>query len=338
MIIFLYGQNSYGLIQYVNQLISRYQKKYPDSFNLHRFDLEDPEAEPSARYGAGDLSGVRNAIKGNSFFKEVKFIVIKNPFAKAPLLEKTIKENPEGKPSASYGAGAIAKEKDTVLLLYQSESGEELKNKNQRFFSLLAKEAQIKEFKPPTAQAANKFASNELAENGLSVPRRALAKLTKESGPDLWRLKNELDKIISFAREEKKKSITEEDMAKLVSFKIDRNIFDIVDAAFSNQSKAVILFENYFSAGGDPLYLLSMLAFQTKNMLIVRELIDKKYQYAQILKKTGMHPFFFKKNYEAAQKYSSEDLKKTFQRVADFEIAFKTGQAEPKNIFFKIFL
>lgn len=315
MIIFLYGQNSYGIIQYVNELINRYQKKYPDSFNLHRFDLEEDNPDE-----------IRNALKGVSFFKQVKFIVAKNPFAKAPLLEKTIKEN------------GIAKEKNTVLLLYQSESGEELKSKNQRFFGLLAKEAQIKEFKPPTAQAGNKFASDRLAENGVSVPRQALAKLTKESGPDLWRLKNELDKIISFAREEKKKSITEEDMAKLVSFKIDRNIFEVVDAAFSNQSKAVILFENYFSTGGDPLYLLSMLAFQTKNMLIVRELIDKKYQYVQILKKTGMHPFFFKKNYEAAQKYSSEILKKTFQRVVDFEIAFKLGRADAENIFFKIFL
>ena len=73
-------------------------------------------------------------------------------------------------------------------------------------------------------------------------------------------------------------------------------------------------------------------------MLIVRELIDKKYQYAQILKKTGMHPFFFKKNHEAAKKYSLDDLKKIFRKAADFEIALKTGQTEPENIFFKIFL
>ncbi len=315
MIIFLYGQNSYSLVQYVNELIARYQKKYPDSFNLHRFDLdEDNPAE------------IRNAIKGTSFFSQVKFIVAKNPFSKAPLLEKTIKEN------------NIAKEKDTVLLLYQGEPSEELKKRNQKFFEFLKKEGQSEEFKPPTTQTATKFATNYISKNKITVKKELLAKLTKEVGLDLWRLKNELDKLIGFMKAEKKKDLTEEELTKLVNFKIDYNIFNIIDAAFSNQNKALILFDDYFASGGDPLYLLSMVIFQLKNMLIVRELIDKKYQYAQILKKTGMHPFFFKKNYEAAQKYGMEDLKKIFQKAVNFEMALKTGQAERENIFFKIFL
>ena len=81
-----------------------------------------------------------------------------------------------------------------------------------------------------------------------------------------------------------------------------------------------------------------MIAFQLKNMLIVRELMDKNWQSAQILKKTKMHPYFFKKNYEAARKYTLDDLKKIFQKTADFEIAFKNGQVEAEDLFFKIFL
>ncbi len=315
MIIFLYGQDSYSLIQYVNQLVERYRKKYPESFDLHKLDLEEDNPDE-----------IRNAIKSYSFFKQIKFIVVKNPLAKAAFLEKTIKEN-----DASKG-------KDTVLLLYQNESGEELKKKNQKFFELLKKDAQLKEFKPPTTQAAGKFASANLAKHKIAIKKETLSKLIKETGPDFWRLKNELDKITSFAKEENKKDIGEEDVAKLINFKIDHNIFNIIDAAFSNQGKALILFDDYLAQGGDPLHLLSIIAFQLKNMLIVRELIDKKYQYAQILKKTGMHPFFFKKNHEAAKKYSLDDLKKIFHKAANFEIALKTGQIEPENIFFKIFL
>lgn len=325
MIIFLYGQDSYSIIQYVNQLVERYQKKYPESFNLHRFDLEED-----------DPSEIENAIKGASFFKQVKFIVAKNPLVKANLIEKMMKEN------------NIAKEKDTVLLLYQNGSEKDLKDKNDKLFGLLKKDAQLKEFKAPTIQAANKFASAYLFKHKIIIKKEILSKLIKETGSDFWRLKNELDKITAFAkaaegeprqgREENKKDINEEDAAKLISFKIDRNIFNIVDAAFSNQGKALILFDDYLAQGGDPLHLLSIIAFQLKNMLIVRELIDKKYQYAEILKKTGMHPFFFKKNHEAAKKYSLDDLKKIFRKTANFEIALKTGRAEPENIFFKIFL
>ncbi|MBI4117263.1 MAG: DNA polymerase III subunit delta [Parcubacteria group bacterium] len=315
MIIFLYGQNSYSLIQYVNELISRYQKKYPDSFNLHRFDLEED-----------DPAEIRNAIKGISFFNEIKFIIIKNPMAKSAVMEKILEEN------------NIGKQKETVLLLYQNGSVEDIKKKDEKLFKRFEKESQAKEFKPPTIQAANKFASTHLAKYKIPAKKEIMAKLIKETGLDFWRLKNELDKIIFFAKEEKISEITEEDVIKLVNFKIDHNIFDIIDAAFSNQAKALALFENFLADGGDPLYLLSMIAFQLKNMLIVRELMDKNGQYAQILKKTGMHPFFFRKNYEAAKKYPFSDLKKIFQKTADFEIALKTGQAEPENIFFKIFL
>lgn len=313
MIIFLYGQNSYNLIQYVNQLIDRYQKKYPDSFNMHKFDLETDNQDE-----------IRNAIKENSFFKQVKFVVVKNPFAKSDFLEKILKEND------------LEKQKDLVLLLYQT--GEQEKFKTLKLFALLTKTAQIKEFKAPTIQAMNKFASSYIIENKLPIKKEILVKLVKETGPDFWRLKNELDKIASFAKEENKRDVSEEDLARLVNFKINHNIFNIVDAAFSNQGKALTLFDDYLTQGGDALYLLSMIAFQLKNMLIVRELIDKKCQYAQILKKTKMHPFFFKKNYEAVQKYTLNDLKNIFQKVVDFEIGLKTGQVESENIFFKIFI
>ena len=314
MIIFLYGQDSYGIIQYVNQLIDRYQKKYPNSFNLHKFDLEENNQDE-----------IRNAIKETSFFKEVKFVIVKNPFSKPAIIEKTVKED------------GIGKQKEIVLLLYQNEPEKNLKDKNQKLFELLKKEVQLKEFKPPTAQAAAKFALVRLAENKITIKKDALNKLIKETSQDLWRLKNELDKIVFFAKEEKINEITEEDVIKLVNFKIDQNIFNIIDAAFSNQARAMILFDNYFASGGDPLYLLSMIVFQLKNMLIVREMIDKNWQYGQMLKKTGMHPFFFKKNYESAKKYGLEDLKTIFQKAVNFEIAFKNGRAEAENIFFHLF-
>ena len=313
MIIFLYGQNSYSLIRYVNDLIARYRKKYPGSFNLYRFDLE--EDNPTE---------VENTIKGISFFDEVKFTVIKNPMAKSDFLEKIIKES------------GLEKQKDSVLLLYQI--GEREKFKSLKLFNSLAKTAQTKEFKTPTIQAANKFAESYLNKHKISIKKEAAVRLIKETGSDFWRLKNELDKLIGLTKEENKKEINENDLTKLVNFKTDHNIFDIIDAAFSNQAKALILFENFLADGGDPLYLLSMIAFQLKNMLIVRELMDKNQQYAQILKKTGMHPFFFKKNYEAAKNYPLNDLKRIFQKTADFEIALKIGRAEPENIFFKIFL
>lgn len=318
MIIFLYGQDSYRLIQYVDQLIERYQKKYPDSFNFHKFDAEE-----------GNLEETENAIKGVSFFKQVKFVVIKNPFSAAGQIEKIIKENP----STSSGQA-----KDTVLLLYEAQSGQALKKKNDKFFNFIAKISQVKEFKPLTTQMARKFTNDYLLKNKISLEKKLLDKLIQEVGQDSWRLKNEIEKIVNFARAVHKTKIDESDLTQLVQFKIDSNIFNLLDSAFSNKAKALILFEDYFSQGGDPIYLLNMLAYQLKNMLVVRELMDKNLQYRLILAKTKMHPFVFRKVYELSKKYNLDELKEIFGKLADFEIAVKTGRAEPENIFFKIFI
>ena len=224
MIIFLYGQNSYSLIQYVNGLISRYQKKYPDSFNLHRFDLEED-----------DPAQIKNAIKESSFFKQVKFVVVKNPFAKPAFIEKELKEN------------QIGGQKETVMLLYQNGTEKDLKERGQKLFELLKKEAQLKEFKPPTSQQVNKFVISHLAEHKVEAKKGVLTRLIKETGSDLWRLKNELDKIIYFAKKEKKRNIEEEDLVKLVNFKIERNIFIIIDSPFLNQAKALLLLQDYLT-------------------------------------------------------------------------------------------
>ncbi len=314
MIIFLYGQNSYSLTRYVSELISRYRKKYPESFNLHRFDLEE-----------ADIAEIENAIKGISFFKEVKFVVVKNPFVQSALLEKTIKEN------------GIAEEKDSVLLLYQSEPEEELKKKGQKLFELLKKESQTKEFKPITAPAAAKFAAAYLAKNKIPLKKELLAKLLKETGPDLWRIENELKKLRAYSKQ-REKAITDEEMARLVNFKMDYNIFTITDAAFFDHLNAMRLLEDYFSKGGDPSYLISMLAFQLRNLIMVRELTDKKLQYSEILKKTKMHPFVFKKNYETAKKYTLDQLKSIFRKLAEFEVSFKSGRVQAEDVFFKVFL
>jgi len=114
-------------------------------------------------------------------------------------------------------------------------------------------------------------------------------------------------------------------LSELVSFNDEENIFDLIDSIFSNKAKALILFENYITKGEDPLYILSMIAYQLKNLIIVRDLIDRGNQYNQILKKTKMHPFVFKKTYSIVRRFGLEDLKGKFSKLENIELATKLG-------------
>lgn len=314
MVLFFYGEDYYRLIQYVQELINRYQKKYPRSFNFYKFDLEED-----------DFEKIRNAIKGESFFKQVKFIIIKNPFSKQSYLEELIKEND------------IKNRKDFVLLVYQNGSDKILREKNLKLFNFLKEISQIKEFSPLSVQAMKKFALNFLSRQKISIKNDVLNKLIQEIGSDTWRLKNELEKLVSFSKKIGKK-IIEEDSLKLINFKIDQNIFELIDSAFENKVRALILFENYFAGGGNPSYLLSMIAYQLRNLLAIKEFQEKRYLYSEILRKIKINPYLFRKFYETSKKFEISELKRIFQKLAEFEISLKSGWVEFEDLFFKVFL
>src|SRR3989344_2090789 len=124
----------------------------------------------------------------------------------------------------------------------------------------------------------------------------------KYVGNDLWRLSGEISKLSSFKKDG---TVKKDDIELFVKPRIELDIFKTIDAlAAKNKKQALALLHKHLDGGEVPLYLLSMIAYQFKNLLIVKELAQKGLMYASIVKKSGLHPFVVKKTYFMCNQFS----------------------------------
>ena len=83
--------------------------------------------------------------------------------------------------------------------------------------------------------------------------------------------------------------------------------------------------------GDNPLYLLSMINYQFKNLLIVKDLMGKQRPYYFIQKITRLHPFVVKKSYQQAGKFTFSELKKIYWKIFQADLDIKTGKINPET-------
>jgi DNA polymerase-3 subunit delta len=72
-----------------------------------------------------------------------------------------------------------------------------------------------------------------------------------------------------------------------------------------------------------------MINFQFRNLLIIKDLMEKNIPYYSISKITKMHPFVVRKTYEQANKFTSRELKKIYQKIFQVDLSIKTGKIDP---------
>ena len=100
--------------------------------------------------------------------------------------------------------------------------------------------------------------------------------------------------------------------------------------AQKNKKEAFSLLHKHIENGDNALYLLSMIAYQFKNLLIIKELIEKRLPYAVVSKNSGLHPFVVKKTYYLCGQFSFNELKKIYQKIFQADLDIKTGKIDPE--------
>ena len=109
----------------------------------------------------------------------------------------------------------------------------------------------------------------------------------------------------------------------MIKPKIETEIFKTIDAISQrNRKKAINLLENHLRAGEKPLYLLNMITFGLRNLIMAKASGDNVY----LMDKMIMHPYVIKKSREASARFSFEELKKIYQKIFLIDLAIKTGK------------
>ncbi|OGZ63747.1 MAG: DNA polymerase III subunit delta [Candidatus Staskawiczbacteria bacterium RIFCSPLOWO2_01_FULL_40_39] len=302
MIIFLYGQDSYRSKQKLDEIVGHYKKVHKSGLNLIYLDAQQK-----------DFSDFYSHFKVSSMFTEKKLIVLKNVFLNKKFQEDFLKEIKQ-----------IESFKDIVVVYEDQEPDQRLK-----IFKVLTKECKLQDFKLLDGKNLKLWALKEIENRGAKINMDATDLLIIYTGNNLWQLSNEIKKLSDY---KKGAVIKKEDVALLVRPRIEVDIFKTIDAlAQKNKQQAFHFIHTHLDNGESPLYLLSMVAYQCKNLLIVKELAEQGLMYASIVKRSGLHPFVVKKNYFQCSKFSLPELKAIYHKIFQTDLAIKTGKVEAET-------
>ena len=303
MILFFYGQDTYRMRQKLKALKEKFISASLGDTNLAVLDGQTVTFDEIIRQ-----------IFALPFLAKSRLVIIEN------ILQKGKKEILE---SLAEKLGHVPK--STVLVFVE----EGLPDRRIAIFKKLNQPGQAQEFKLLEPEPLRRWIKKEVESRGSQIDSAATAKLAEYIGNDLWRQSNELDKLLAY-----QKNITCENIELLVNPQIEADIFYLIDnIARQNLKGAIKELYKLLKAGENELYILTMIVYQYRNLLILKDLIErtKTNNRWALAKKAGLHPFVVQKSLAVLPKYSLGQLKKIYGQIADFDIKIKTGKIEPRT-------
>jgi len=294
MLIFLYGPDTFRSHQKLTEIIDQYKKANQAGLDLVWFSELD-------------FNKLKLKIESVSMFSEKKLIILDNIFEE--ILLDYLKEN------------KLQNSQEIILVFYQTDQPD----KRTKLFKFLSQKPTIAQnFELLTGANLDNWIKKEILNQQGQIDKLALDKLIFFVGSDLWQLKNEINKLLAYD-----KKITSQNIDLLVKGKIEINIFDTIDAlAQRDKKKALRLLHRHLNQGENQIYLFTMLIYQLRNLLKLKDLEQKGIAYYNLAKATGLHPFVIKKSFSQLRNFSLQQLKNLYHRLLDIDIAIKSGQLD----------
>jgi DNA polymerase III subunit delta len=307
MIIFLYGEDTYRMKEKLGEIMQEYNKTNKGGFNLRALDLSVSE----------NFAKFKEEIFQPSMFKEKKIYILEGCFDSERMEENFLEV-----------AKSVFSSSDIIIIRAQDKI-----KKASKLFKFLEQKAKCQEFEKLTGSKLKTWADKEAKANNAIFEPRALDVLLERIGSDSWRLANEIKKMASysFLKNNDVAKITQETVEIFVKPKIEADIFKTIDAIAQKDKKTALkMVREHLNKGDAPLYLMSMINYQFRNILAVKDMLEKVTPYPTMIKELGAHPFVLKKSVAQAQKFSLIELKRIYRKLLQLDVEIKTGRVEPE--------
>ncbi len=184
-----------------------------------------------------------------------------------------------------------------------------------------------REFAPLKPLEAEEWLIKEAQKCEGEIDREAVKELVERVGVDRWRLKAELERLILMTSRVSKQAVVEN-----VSAKVSVQIFFMLDALVAGDKRRVMRdVQVLLAEGNKEFYLLSMLAYQFRTLLIIRMGVDKGYGQDKIAQESKLNRYSVQKNYVQAKRFSQEYLRGALARILATDFAIKRGKMEART-------
>jgi len=331
-----FGADDFTMREEINREKEKFSKEFGE-LNIIDLDFENNVSDEREK-----MSALKNALLTDSLFGSDELIVLRN-FLDGREKKEMAEDNGAEKIILEY----LSHPSQSVNLYFLQKGSPDKRKKIYKRLLELRKNnlAEIKEFIVPSGFRLNKWIENRVNLLGGKITSQAVESLILTLGKglgqkgkggqmeevyDLWQVNNEVNKLVNFKNGIE---ITAEDVNLLVKAKIDLNIFKLIDAIGNrNKKRAINLLCGQMENQANEIYLLTMFVYQFRNLLKIKDLLERGKSVQEISSSAKMHPFVVRKSIEQCRKFSLIELKKIYRKLLDAEIAIKSGKMKPRLV------
>lgn len=271
MILLISGEENFLSSKKLFQIKEKFSSKDIENSNLDEFDEK-----------SFSMQDFIKSISSPPFLSDKRLIILKN------ILNTKLKKEDE-----KIFIEQVKKIPDFILLVIYEE------NKVQgKIFAEIEKISEKNwNYSKLSIPQLEKWADEEFKKNNSEIDKKTLSRLVSFVGNDLWQLNQEINKLSTY-KNKNNDSIQDEDIDRLVSTNINTNIFQLVDGiGEKNIEKTLTFLNNLITKGEEIIYLLRMMVYQLRNLIIIKELVSRNLNKTEIAKITKKHPFVIEKNH-----------------------------------------
>jgi len=313
--------NFYVILGEEEALIQRAQSEFKQliqpldrEMNYAQFDLS-----------IQSLEDVINDATSMPFFGERRVVVVQNPdFLTAKgkvsdqtqtqfleLLEKPVSEN--------------------IVAVFIND----LKiDKRKKITKMLLKYAESIDLPALNERQAQQAVSKELEARAYRIDPDALQELTLRTNAHYTAMQNELPKLVAQATHTK--HIQLQAVSALVPKTLTANVFDLVDAVMTRQTKKALTIYRDLLQNGEP--ALRVNAVLTGQFRLLLQIAGLKGTEQDMSKQLGIHPYRVKLARQMLKKYALRSLRASYLGMIAIEIKLKSTNQEPELLFERFIL
>ncbi len=293
----LTGENNFEIQDRIGQATKNFAEQFgPDSVQFVDGDT-------------ADWLEIHQSIEGISLFGgEEKMVVI-----------RSVGDN---KDNAQKLAEALEHISDTTELIVVDSSID----KRSALYKALKKRGAVTECNNLDEGRLVSWVQERAKLHGGSIDSAAARLLVEYTGADQTKLNNEIDKLINFDT-----TISEDSIRELVEPRLSETIFQLLDAMLAGQAeKGVKIYDGLRYNQMQPIYILTMIAWQLHSLLLVKSAGKKS--DAEIAKEAAMSPFVIRKARAATRNLNWTQLKKIFKLTAEADMKIKTTKVDSDQL------
>ncbi len=219
----------------------------------------------------------------------------------------------------------------TMLVLIAEEL-----DRRKKLYTTIRNKGCIAEFPKLKGAALKRWVEGFVREKGYLVTSATAGKIVDLAGSDLQSLAGELEKLFLYAG--KTKQITDAAVEDLVRSSRQHGIFELIDAISKrDRAGALSSLTNLLETGEYPLVIVTMMARHSRQVLIVKECIQKGMRAGEAGNAAHVPPFMLEKFIRQARDIDSDTVRRMHMGLCDIDRRLKSSSVDAR-IFLEVFI